>query len=133
MKIMVCGPIAYGDIKRIKELQKFLKEKGFEVIDQFQRKEMDYSNIKDFRDKRELARKIVENDLKFVGECDIIVAICDEPSFGTAIEIYHARRLGKKIVILNEHAQPSPWPVAFSDQVVRSLEELVEAMLKLGF
>ena len=49
------------------------------------------------------------------------------------MEIYHARRLGKKIVILNGHAQPSPWPVAFSDQVVISLEELVEVMLKLGF
>jgi len=57
MKIMVCGPIAYGDIKRIKELQKFLKEKGFEVIDQFQRKEMDYSNIKDFRTKGSLREK----------------------------------------------------------------------------
>ena len=127
----MCGPIAYGDIRKIRELQKFLRDKGFEVIDQFQEKQMDYSNIRDFREKKRLAERIVENDLKFIVECDVIVAVCDKPSFGTAIEIYCAKKLGKKVIVLNEQPQPSPWPIAFADQIVKSGRELVEALLNL--
>ena len=130
MKLLVCGPVAHGNIRKIRELQNFLKEEGFNVIDQFREEEMDYSSIRDFRDKKRLAERIVENDLKFVEECDVIVAICDKPSFGTAIEIYYAKKLGKKVIVLNEEAQPSPWPIAFAEQVVRSKEELIKILLK---
>ena len=132
MKLLVCGPVAHGNIQKIKELQNFLKEEGFNVIDQFREEEMDYSSIRDFRDKKRLAERIVKNDLKFIEECDVIVAICDKPSFGTAIEIYYAKKLGKKVIVLNEEAQPSPWPIAFAEHVVRSKEELIEVLLKLG-
>jgi len=131
MKLLVCGPVAHGSIQKIRELQNFLKEEGFNVIDQFRKEEMNYSSIRDFRDKKQLAERIVENDLKFIEECDVIVAICDKPSFGTAIEIYYAKKLGKKVIVLNEEAQPSPWPIAFAEHVVRSKEELIEVLLKL--
>jgi len=132
MKLIVCGPIAYGNIREIKELQRSLREEGFEVIDQFQDKKMDYSSIEDFRGKKRLAEKIVRNDLKFIEKCDVVVAICDKPSFGTAIEIYYAKKLGKKVIVLNKEAQQSPWPIAFADQLVKNKEELIEALLKLG-
>jgi len=132
MKLIVCGPIAYGKIQEIKELQRILKEKGFGVIDQFQEKKMDYSSIEDFRGKKRLAEKIVRNDLKFIEKCDVVVAICDKPSFGTAMEIYYAKGLGKKVIVLNETAQRSPWPIAFADQIVKNKEELIKALLKLG-
>ena len=131
MKLLVCGPVAHGNIQKIRELQNFLKKEGFNVIDQFREEEMDYSSIRDFRDKKRLAERIVENDLKFIEECDVMVAVCDKPSFGTAIEIYYAKKLGKKVIVLNEEAQPSPWPIAFAEQVVRSKEELIEVLLKL--
>jgi len=132
MKLLVCGPVAHGNIQKIRELQNFLKKEGFNVIDQFREEEMDYSSIRDFRDKKRLAERIVKNDLKFIEECDVIVAICDKPSFGTAIEIYYAKKLGKKVIVLNEEAQPSPWPIAFAEHVVRSKEELIKILLKLG-
>ena len=132
MKLIVCGPIAYGNIREIKELQRSLREEGFEAIDQFQDKKMDYSSIEDFRGKKRLAEKIVRNDLKFIEKCDVVVAICDKPSFGTAIEIYYAKKLGKKVIVLNKEAQQSPWPIAFADQLVKNKEELIEALLKLG-
>ncbi|HDI12414.1 MAG TPA: hypothetical protein ENF63_02345, partial [Candidatus Bathyarchaeota archaeon] len=121
-----------GNIREIKELQRSLREEGFEVIDQFQDKKMDYSSIEDFRGKKRLAEKIVRNDLEFIEKCDVVVAICDKPSFGTAIEIYYAKKLGKKVIVLNKEAQQSPWPIAFADQLVKNKEELIEALLKLG-
>jgi len=133
MKIMVCGPIAGKGVDEIKILQKILIENGFQVINQLKAEEMNYSYIDDFRNKKQLAERIVTSDLKSIEKSDIIVAICNEPSFGTAIEIYYAKKLGKKVIILNEQAQPSPWPIAFADQIVKSKEELVKKLLKMSF
>ena len=132
MKIMVCGPIAGKGVDEIKILQKILIESGFQVINQL-RAGMNYSYIDDFRNKKQLAERIVTSDLKSIEKSDIIVAICNEPSFGTAIEIYYAKKLGKKVIVLNEQAQPSPWPIAFADQIVKSKEELVKKLRKMSF
>ncbi len=131
MKILVCGPMAYGSIERIRRLQKILEQEMFEVVDQFQSKEMDYSNVKDFRDNKELAEKIVLNDLSFIEKSDIIVAICDQPSFGTAVEIYYAKMLGKRVIVLNEIEQPSPWPIAFADVIVKDMSTLLDILKNL--
>lgn len=125
MKVIVCGPIAYGNIEKIKVFQKILEKKGYTVIDQFKSNEMDYKSVDDFRDKKELAEKIVKNDFACIKECDVLVAVCDLPSFGTAMEIYHAKMLSKKVIVLNEKVQPSPWPIAFADKIVRNLDELI--------
>ncbi|MEM3692691.1 MAG: nucleoside 2-deoxyribosyltransferase [Candidatus Bathyarchaeia archaeon] len=113
LKLLICGSVGYGRIEKIRFLQNYLRENGFNVIDQFQIEMMDYSEIKDFRDKSELAKMIVKNDLSFIEKCDAIIALCDEPSFGTAIEIYYAKNIGKTVIILNKQPQPSPWPIAY--------------------
>jgi len=124
MKIMVCGPIGYGRLSKIRRIQSLLKKSGFTVIDHISR-EMDYSDIKDFRDKKELAEKIVKHDLNFIKNSDIIVAIADSPSYGTAIEMFVAKELGKKVILFSEREIPTPWSIAFSDHVVKSKEELI--------
>jgi nucleoside 2-deoxyribosyltransferase len=124
MKVIVCGPIAYGSVEEIRMVQKFLEKEGYDVIDQFKLSEMDYSSVEDFRDRREVAERIVKNDLAFVDECDILVALCDGPSFGTAIETFYAKMHGKTVIVLSEKPQPSPWPIAFADTIVKSLDEL---------
>lgn len=124
MKVIVCGPIAYGNIEEIRMIQKILEKEGYNVIDQFKLTEMDYSSIEDFRDRREVAERIVKNDLMFIDECDILVALCDRPSFGTAIETFYAKMHGKIVIVLSGKPQPSPWPIAFADTIVKSLDEL---------
>ncbi|MEM2180764.1 MAG: nucleoside 2-deoxyribosyltransferase [Nitrososphaeria archaeon] len=128
MNIAVCGPIAYGDIEKIKRLQEILEKEKFDVIDQFLSKEMDYSCIKDFRDNKKLAEKIVSNDLSFIEKSDLIIAICDQPSFGTAIEMYYAKQLGKMVIVLSEREQPSPWPIAFADIIVKDINTLIDVL-----
>lgn len=124
MKVIVCGPIAYGSLEEVRLIQKILEKEGYDVIDQFKVSEMDYSCVKDFSDKKDVAEKIVKNDLAFIDKCDILVALCDTPSFGTAIEIFYAKMHGKIVVVLSGRLQPSPWPIAFADFIVRSLNEL---------
>jgi len=130
MKIMVCGSIGYGGLSRIREIQSLLKKSGFTVIDHVT-KDMDYSSIKDFRDKEELAEKIVDHDLDFVKKSDIIVAISDRPSYGTAIEMLVAKELGKKVILLSEKEVPTPWPIAFSNHIVKNKEELISILNRI--
>ncbi|MFZ0510649.1 MAG: hypothetical protein WAM14_03505 [Candidatus Nitrosopolaris sp.] len=66
MKIMVCGSIGYDGINKIRQLYLFLGKEGFGITDHLASKGMDYSDIKDFRDKKDLSRQIVKHDLEFI-------------------------------------------------------------------
>lgn len=128
MKIIVCGSIGYGGIENIRSMQEFLIQNGFEVVDQIAGAGMDYSDIDDFRDKLELSEKIVENDLKYIEEADGVVVVLNKPSIGTTVEMIHARELGKKIFLLAKEKVPTPWPIYYSDYIVRSNEELIKKL-----
>ncbi|MGQ9469509.1 MAG: nucleoside 2-deoxyribosyltransferase [Nitrososphaerales archaeon] len=128
-KIMVCGAIADKGILKIRRVQSLLKEKGFHVIDQISDK--DYSKIKDFRDKKDLSEEITKHDLNFIKESDIVVALIDRPSYGVAAEIYFAKIMGKKVITMSKRKVSSPWPIAFSDRIVRDEERLISALKEL--
>ena len=131
MRIMVCGSIGYGGIKEIKNLNAFLVNKGFSVVDHILHKGMNYSQIKDFRDKQDLSFKIINYDLKYIESSDAIVAIMNGPSYGTAIEIFVAKNLGKKIILFAKDPVPTPWPVYFSDHIATSEDQLYRILRNL--
>ena len=129
---MVCGSIGYGGISDIKDLYSFLASRGFEILDHIRLGGMDYSDIRDFRDRIDLSRRIVEHDLKLVKQAaDVLVVIAKSPSFGTGIEVFIAKNSGKIIVLLAKEPVPTPWPVNFSDYVVTNEDELVNVLLDL--
>jgi len=127
---MVCGAIANKGISKIRKIQSLLKEKGFHVIDQIS--DEDYSKIKDFRGKKDIAEEITKHDLDFIKESDVLVALIDRPSYGVAVEIYFAKIIGKKIITMSKRKVPSPWPIAFSDRIINDEEQLVSALRELG-
>ncbi len=92
---------------------------------------MDYSDIRDFRDKKELSQQIVIHDLQFVEKADVIVVIANRPSYGTAIEMYIAKNSDKKVILLAGDPVPTPWPVIFSDYVVRNEGDLITLLEEL--
>lgn len=127
MKIMVCASIGYGGINKIRELYSKLSKEGFEVLNHIDEKQMDYSNVKDFREQKELAKKIVDHDLNYLEKADTVIAISDDiPSFGTGIEMYVAKKSGKKVILFSPHELPTPWPVNFSDFVATNENELFD-------
>jgi nucleoside 2-deoxyribosyltransferase len=128
---MLCGSIGYGGINEIKNLYTLLVNKGFSVIDHIVHTGTDYSHIKDFRDKQDLSFKIINSDLKYIENSDAIVAIANGPSYGTAIEIFVAKNLGKKIILFAKDPVPTPWPVYFSDHIATSEEQLYEILRNL--
>ena len=130
VQIMVCGSIGYGGVDEIRQLYSFLRSKGFSIVDHLVTKGMDYSDIKDFRDKMELCRRIVEHDLEFVKKADVLVVITTRPSYGTAIEMLIARNSGKRVILLAKEPVPTPWPINFSDDIVKNDDELI-ALLQI--
>ena len=121
---MVCGSIGYNrkGASDIKNLYCFLQNKGFSVVNHIakQKESMDYSGIIDFRDKKDVSHQIVNYDLQYVEKAEIIVVIANGASYGTAIEMFVARNSGKRIILLAKESVPSPWPVNFSDYIVKN-------------
>ena len=68
-----------------------------------------------------------------VEKADIIVVIANRPSYGTAIEMYIAKNSNKKVILLANDPvpTPTPWPVNFSDYVVRNEEDLMMLLEEL--
>jgi nucleoside 2-deoxyribosyltransferase len=122
---MVCGSIGYGGINEIKNMYTFLVNHGFSIVDHIVHKGMDYSHITDFRDKPDLSSKIVKHDLKYIESSDVIIIIANGQSYGTAIEMFVAKSLGKQIILLAKDPVPTPWPVYFSDHIATSEEQLI--------
>jgi nucleoside 2-deoxyribosyltransferase len=122
---MVCGSIGYGGINEIKNMYTFLVNHGFSIVDHILNKGMEYSNITDFRDKQDLSSKIVQHDLKYIEGSDVVIVIANGPSYGTAIEMFVAKSLGKRIILFAKDPVPTPWPIHFSDHVAISEDQLI--------
>jgi nucleoside 2-deoxyribosyltransferase len=131
-KIIVCGSIGYGGIDTIKEIRDLLRKNYFNIIDHISKEDMDYTDIKDFRDDKSLSEKIVKHDLEYIDQADIIVVITERPSFGTAIEQYHAYNKKKDVVLFSEKPVPTPWPIHFSTYIAKSKEELIKILIKIN-
>ena len=130
---MVCGSVGYsGKIDDIRNMCLFLKSKGFSIVNSsMQNEEMDYSGITDFRNKENLSRQIVNHDLKYIKKTDVIVVIGNGPSYGAAIEMFVAKKSGKKVILFAKDPIPTPWPINFSDYRVKNEVELFELLHKL--
>jgi len=131
MQVMVCGSIGYGGVDEIRHFYSLLKSEGFGIVDHLLSKGKDYSDIQDFRDKKDLSRQIVDHDLEFVKKSNILVVLTNGPSYGTAIEMFVAKNSGKCVILLAKEPVPTPWPVNFCDYVVRNEEELIRLLRNL--
>ena len=131
MKVMVCGSIGYGGIEEIRKFYDDIHNAGFDILDHVEGKDMDYSDIKDFRNKRTLSKEIVDHDLNYVTKADVLVVIMNKPSYGTAIEMAKAKEAGKTIILYSPEPIPTPWPIHFSDHVVSNYPEMIEILTDL--
>ena len=114
---MVCGSIGYsGKADDIRNMYLFLKSKGFSITSHLTQDEtMNYSDITDFRNKENLSRQIVNHDLRCIKKTDVIVVIGNGPSYGAAIEMFVAKKSGKKVILFAKDPIPTPWPINYSD------------------
>ena len=83
----------------------------------------------DYRGKEIIAgmpKQIVERDKKDIVTCDTMIAKCDTPSWGTAMEILFAWSLQKQIIIVTN--SKSPWITYHATQIVSTVEEAINLL-----
>lgn len=129
MKVMVIGSLASKkDFDKIKYFQKKISELNFEIINQL---DLDYRDIENFYGEKDFAKRIVMHDISKLMDSDIVIALGDIPSWGTSMEILISKLLGKKVIFFVKENVRSPWPVYFSDKLVRGEKELFEFLTSL--
>lgn len=76
--------------------------------------------------KRLDSNRVVENDLKLINKCDVLLAIIDgSVSYGTIMEIVYAKHYKKGVIILCTNGHHNhPWIKYHADQLFTSYEEL---------
>ncbi len=79
------------------------------------------------------AAEIVNGDLEDISACDVVLANCVRPSWGTAMEIFHAARwcpTVKTIIAVVPAGQPvSPWLRYHTSAVVTDLELAIDLLI----
>jgi hypothetical protein len=80
-------------------------------VDHLKSKGTGYSDIKDFRDKKEMCSRIVEHDLEYIKKADILEVSANGPSYGKAIELFVAKNSSKKVILLVRDPVSRLWPL----------------------
>ncbi len=122
--IYLAGPINGCSDSECKDWRNKVKysvqDWGYDILDPMRR---------DYRDAElENIASIVEGDKKDVASCDILLANCVKPSFGTSMEIMLAKQLGKKVLIITKYS--SPWLYYHADLVVGNVEEAINYLMR---
>lgn len=87
----------------------------------------DYRGVED-----QSVLEIVHGDLRDISESRFILAMCSRPSWGTAMEIFHAYGIGKSVYLVVPHGPISPWLRYHSHWVSRSLEDACRRIVDLA-
>jgi hypothetical protein len=132
-KAFISGPIlgmennqGYRDI-----ITEICMKLGFEVIDPWRREkilcETDelcwWTNVP--------AIGFVQRDLDDAERCDVMIVYLPKLSAGACMELFYAKRKGKKIIVVSEMECLSPWIRVHSDVIVKGFEELEDTLKSL--
>jgi nucleoside 2-deoxyribosyltransferase len=133
-KAFISGPIlgmennqSYRD--RIREICVKL---GFEVIDPWRRERVLYRGDEQCWWSKVPAANFVERDLDDAEKCDVMIVYLPKLSAGACMELFYAKRKGKKVIVISEMECLSPWIVVHSDVIVKRFEELEDALAKVS-
>ena len=117
-RVYLAGPPFADDYRR--RATALVAELGWEPVDPMRR---------DYRGRTEgNEAEIVAGDLVDIESCDALLADFSEPDEGTAMEAWHAHRLGRRIVAYTAGRKPHPWTVYVADAVHAELEDAVRAL-----
>ncbi len=104
---------------------------GFDVIDPWKREKILYQVDERCWWDKVPTFDFIQRDLDDADRCDLMVVYLPILSAGACMEMFYAKRNGKKIIVISEIKCLSPWIVAHSDIIVNSLDNLEDALKKI--
>ena len=101
---------------------------GYETVDPWLREKVIYRGDEWCWWTKVPAAGFVERDLRDIERCDVLIAFLPKLSAGTCMELFFAKRQGKRVITISGMDALSPWILVHSDRVLRSIEELEDAL-----
>lgn len=132
-KVFISGPILGMETNQgYREIITEICERiGVEVIDPWRREKSLYKGNELWWWPNVPAEGFVQRDLEDAELCDIMVVYLPKLSAGACMELFYAKRKGKKIIVVSDMESLSPWIKIHSDAIVKNFKELKEALKKI--
>ena len=129
----ISGPIQ--GMENEQEYRKVIAEicakMGYEVVDPWLREKVIYRKEEPCWWTQVPASDFVRRDLEDAEKCDVMIVYLPKLSAGACMELFYAKRKGKKIIVVSDMACLSPWIVVHSDIIIKSFAELEPALKQL--
>ncbi|RPI86142.1 MAG: hypothetical protein EHM34_00160 [Nitrosopumilales archaeon] len=77
--------------------------------------------------------ELVYRDLANIDNRDGLFTIIHEPSIGTCLEISHAHKTGKLVIVVSENYCEHPWIRIYADHRFKTLDDFKKWMKKNGY
>ena len=130
MKVFISGPIQGMETEQSyrEVIGEICRRLGFEVIDPWQREKALYRREEPCWWNNVAADGFVQRDLDDADRCDVMVVYLPRLSAGACMELFYAKRKGKKVIVVSEMDCLSPWIVVHSDRIVKNFGKLEETL-----
>jgi nucleoside 2-deoxyribosyltransferase len=129
-KVFISGPIL--GMEKHQDYRKTITDVcarlGLDVIDPWKRERVLYNGTEECWWDKVPTFDFVQRDLDDADRCDIMVVYLPILSAGACMEMFYAKRKGKKIIVVSEIPCLSPWIVFHSDRIVKSFNQLEDAL-----
>jgi nucleoside 2-deoxyribosyltransferase len=129
-KAFISGPIQGMENEQSyrEAIGKICVRLGYETVDPWLREKISYNRDEPCWWTKVPATGFVERDLEDIAKCDVLIAYLPKLSAGTCMELFYAKQKGKRVITISEMKDLSPWIVVHSDRILRSIEELEDAL-----
>jgi nucleoside 2-deoxyribosyltransferase len=130
--VFISGPILgmENNQQYREKITEVVAKVGFNVINPWLREKILYKGDEKCWWDKVPTFDFIQRDLDDADRCDIMVVYLPILSAGACMEMFYAKRKGKKIIIVSEIQCLSPWIVAHSDIILKSFDQLEDALRK---
>ena len=131
-QVFISGPIIGMEKQQDyrKTVTDIASKLGFEIIDPWKRERVIYNGTEECWWDKVPVFDFVQRDLDDADRCDIMVVYLPILSAGACMEMFYAKRKGKKVVVVSEIKCLSPWIVFHSDSIIKNFSELEETLTR---
>jgi nucleoside 2-deoxyribosyltransferase len=132
-KAFISGPILgmENDQSYRKIITEICVKLGYDVLDPWQREKVLYKGDERCWWDQVPTEGFIRRDLEDAQLCDVMIVYLPRLSAGACMELFYAKRKGKKVVVISKIKCLSPWIVAHADMVIKDFIALEEALKRL--
>lgn len=131
-QVFIAGPILGMENDQVyrENITEVCLKLGFDVIDPWRREKVLYKGDEECWWNKVTSFDFVQRDLDDAERCDIMIVYLPKLSAGACMELFYAKRKGKKVIVVSEMECLSPWIVVHSDIILKSFNQLEDALKK---